>query len=109
MSEVEILSFKKVVEVENENGRAHLHPKCSECGPWLDHWQNHTGRTPLFCTVDGCLNLAEVGAHVYLPDDKRVFIVPMCKSHNGSKDSLSILPNTDFVHASQAACAAANK
>ncbi|GAB5992894.1 hypothetical protein [Aeromonas veronii] len=109
MSGVEILRFHKVVKVENENGRAHLHPKCSECGPWLDHWQNHTGKTSFFCTVEGCTNLSEVGAHVYLPDDKRAFIVPMCKSHNGAKGPLPIFAGTEFVHASQQACAEANK
>lgn len=55
------------------------------CGNWLKHWRMATLSRRLYCSVLGCWNLAEVGAHVTI-DDMRYYqtwyIVPMCKAHN---------------------------
>lgn len=55
------------------------------CGNWIQHWRNGTGGTFRKCAVVGCINSAQVGAHVQI-DDARFYrhwyIVPMCKAHN---------------------------
>ncbi len=61
---------------------------CPICGPWIDHCESMSGRPRGFCSVHGCLNFAEVGAHVFVTYsrflfDLRAYVVPMCREHNG--------------------------
>lgn len=54
------------------------------CGSWKKHWERYSGRTwPHLCSVSGCTNRAEVGAHVKRPFvNNQVWIIPMCSECN---------------------------
>ena len=97
--------------VKNVKGSSEKSPKCGNCGPWIDHWQNMSGKIAIECAVVGCDSCAEVGAHVTRPkaqnDDYKThpYIIPMCRSHNGEHGKvLKSKPGTTFVWASQEAC-----
>lgn len=111
MAKVDVLTATSDVTVENETGRAHLHEECQHCGPWIDHWEKYAKTTAKKCCIKSCDNDAEVGAHVLLPKQKddRVFIIPMCKHHNGKDESMKARSGTKFVYASQDACGKASK
>lgn len=94
--------------IQNESGRAHLHDECEHCGPWKDHWEYHSGKSATECCVLDCRNKAEVGAHVKAveckPAGDLVYIAPMCKAHNASKDMMISKPRQIYIYASQEAC-----
>lgn len=94
--------------IKNEVGRAHLHDKCEHCGSWKDHWEYHTGMNATQCCVLDCPNQAEVGAHVKAIDCQvagdLVYIAPMCKAHNASKDMMISKPLQIYIYANQEAC-----
>ncbi|GAB6392933.1 MAG: hypothetical protein MdMp014T_2306 [Treponematales bacterium] len=59
--------------------------QCSVCdAPWKDHWIGLKGEEwPRRCSVRGCHNEAEVGAHIYRENAAGTYyIVPMCRKHN---------------------------
>ncbi len=93
--------------INNENGRAHLHPECKHCGPWKDHWEYHTGKSATECCILDCHEDAEVGAHVTLDCEEAeelVYVAPMCKAHNASTDTMVSKPHQIYIYASQDAC-----
>ncbi|WP_413942926.1 hypothetical protein [Bdellovibrio sp. HCB-162] len=65
--------------------------KCSPCKTWKDHWIKLANKVwPSECSVKGCSNSAELGAHVHHPEVEGERIVPMCNSCNGLDE------NTEF-------------
>jgi len=76
------MTKEKTMKVKNINGTSQ---KTCKCGSWLDHWKNFSGQSlPTYCPAVGCLEKAEVGAHVQKdsPTDSSWYIVPLCKKHN---------------------------
>lgn len=66
---------------KNKGGTAE---RSCKCGSWKEHWLRFTGEEwPSWCSVVGCLNTAEVGAHVINPASDIEWIVPFCKDCNG--------------------------
>ena len=73
------------VTVKNVNGAAGNASQCPNCGRWLEHWRN-CGVFPLpsRCSVSGCPNPVDAGAHVEVADGEgREYIIPMCSFHSG--------------------------
>lgn len=57
------------------------------CRSWIRHWQKYSFGTRQVCTVLGCTNVAEVGAHVRSVDyrrDQDMWIAPLCKTCNSN-------------------------
>lgn len=83
-----VYTLQSEAVIKNEVGTS-TSDKCDSCGPWINHWETHSGETAGLCSVKGCLNDAEVGAHITRPkaqdEDYQThpFIVPMCREHNG--------------------------
>lgn len=90
-------AIKKVVAfttVHNENGTADKSPRCSNCGPWKEHWHKISEEAiprDGCCAVFGCTGLDSKGnkhpiegCHVTIKNssDDRVYIVPLCKGCN---------------------------
>ena len=69
--------------MHNINGSSDRSPTC-KCGSWKNHWLNFSGARvwPSSCSVKGCTNAADVGAHVQYKTNGDWYIVPMCYSHN---------------------------
>jgi hypothetical protein len=56
-----------------------------KCGSWKDHWINYSGQEwPNNCSVDGCQEKAEVGAHIWNPGVKGEYVAPSCTSCNAA-------------------------
>ena len=52
---------------------------------WLDFYEKKSKTSNNECSVLGCSEKAEVGAHVYREGNSQdVYIVPMCYGHNNS-------------------------
>ena len=62
------------------------------CGSWKQHWINISALPwPSKCSVVGCHNPAEVGAHIYNSlGSRNEYIVPMCKPCNGKNEAFAI-------------------
>ena len=76
------------MEVVNCKGTSNL--SCN-CNSWLDHWANFSNNgLPVMCSVIGCNNQADVGAHVRKNTSSSKFIIPLCKYHNSQGGQLSI-------------------
>lgn len=73
--------------------------KC-KCGSWLNHWENYAKKPSLFCSVNGCNEMAEVGAHVQTVgfSDQNWYIVPFCHKHNKTSETFDV-GNTTLVFA----------
>lgn len=71
------------------------------CGSWKQHWEKFSYQTwPSKCSVAGCHNSAEVGAHVYRPGvSNQEYIIPMCKSCNGTQDFFTTKPDIVAISA----------
>ncbi len=84
-------------EVRNLNGTSDK--KC-RCDSWLEHWEIFSKSTAKKCSVIGCAQDAEVGAHVIKCNstDKEHYIVPMCQGHNKSTEN-SITVEKELVSA----------
>jgi len=98
-----VYSVESKVTIKNEVGTGE---KSCTCGPWLGHWEKHSKRKASTCSVDGCTEVATVGAHISRPNAKSdVYkthpqIVPMCKTHNGKHGAEFVSKaNTTFVWA----------
>ena len=78
---------------KNKNGTAE---RACNCGSWRDHWLKFSkaGMWPQICAVDGCNNIAEVGAHVYHPQVGGERIAPMCRSCNKAVDAFTLKGRT---------------
>ncbi len=91
---------EKFVKLKNVNGTV---DNVCKCGGWLEHWKRFSGQSiPPFCPTEGCIQRAEVGAHVQKdnsPDDGW-YIVPLCKTHNAETGkSLTISDSVTLVSA----------
>ncbi len=54
-----------------------------KCGTWKQHWINVSGESwPEKCSVEGCTNVATLGAHIYNSDVSGERIIPACDSCN---------------------------
>lgn len=86
--------------VKNINGTSQN--KCS-CGSWLKHWERFSGQLALLCIEKNCLNMDLVGAHVQKAGayDSKWYIIPLCNSHNKSKEELEINDNYQMVSANK--------
>lgn len=71
------------------------------CLSWLEHWSRFSGQQPSVCCVMGCMNRAEVGAHVTSVNSllNTWLIVPMCNRHNMTDGELTISDSSDPVSA----------
>ena len=60
-------------------------------------------RWPHTCSVNGCLNTADVGAHVQkVRGSDRWYIIPLCSHHNNQRGSDSVVGNaTTFISANK--------
>lgn len=61
-------------------------------GSWLEYWERHSGQSAYYCSASGCFGTDLVGAHVQKAygDDKRWYIVPLCKSCNKRTDTFYV-------------------
>ena len=74
---------------------------CS-CGSWKNHWVNNSGKTwPLFCSAAGCIQHAEVGAHVINSTICDEWIIPLCNACNQKTVEFSISADTIPVPANK--------
>lgn len=83
---------------KNKNGTS---DRSCYCGTWKQHWINYSKKNwPLICSVKGCSNSAEVGAHVYNTNiSKKEYIVPMCKSCNRLTEEFYLNKDVVLVNA----------
>ena len=71
-----------------------------KCGTWKQHWINRSGKDwPTFCSVNGCINKATLGAHVINSKVSGEKIVPMCESCNKLTDEFDLTNGTTVVSA----------
>jgi hypothetical protein len=77
--------FDRPIYVRNAVGEH----KC-KCGSSLDHCKRFAGINPWGCSVFGCPEDADVGAHVVKWGilDQRLWLVPMCTWHNDQRDAV---------------------
>jgi hypothetical protein len=71
--------------VKNRNGTTDwAHPD-----GWINVWKKNTiyDKRDVDCSALHCSNTAEVGGHVMIvePESTKVFIIPLCSSHNSLK------------------------
>lgn len=72
-------------------GKTGERPSCG-CGSWKKHWLKFSDEEwPEQCSIDGCTQPAEVGAHIVrvgndTPDDE--YIAPTCSGHNNDHDAV---------------------
>ena len=99
-----VYTINTKVKIKNENGTS-KRPVCS-CGSWISHWKNFSYEDVEKCSVDGCDNKAEHGAHITRPNAQNEtyktasYIVPMCSSCNGQNgQTFTAKNNTTFVWA----------
>ena len=57
----------------------------SPTGSWIDYWEKVTDLDASYCSVKGCDDKAEHGAHVWQKKGGPQYIVPMCAHHNEQK------------------------
>lgn len=84
--------------VKNRNHTTDNDSKC--CGTWIAHWKKHKGVSPSWCR--GCSKKEKelVGGHVNKVGnntDDKWYIVPLCKSCNGTKDKEFYVQTSDLV------------
>jgi hypothetical protein len=87
---------------KNKGGTSERTP--CRCGTWKQHWKNISGKQwPKECSVDGCKNPAEVGAHLWNPQVQGEKIVPFCKQCNTQgADVVFDLKDVELVSANRA-------
>ena len=66
---------------------------------WLSFYRLYSGNDAAICSMVGCNNPAEVGAHVSLPSSstKSLYIVPACKGCNNTSTSLTVRRGVQLV------------
>ncbi len=70
------------------------------CDTWMAHWKNNTDKTwPSGCSVEGCTNSADRGAHVDNAAAQGRWIVPMCPSCNGTDGTFNLKGGVTLVPA----------
>ncbi len=79
------------------------------CGSWKQHWINFSSESwPLLCSVEGCVNKAVLGAHIYNTNSEVTgeYIAPTCDSCNKLTSIFSLKDGTTLVSANkQKTCA----
>lgn len=84
---------------ENRGGNA---PAPSKYGTWKNYWCEVSGEEwPIFTAVQGSLEKAEVGAHMYNPNVSGIWIVPLSNRQNGKNGTFTLRENTIVVTANQ--------
>lgn len=84
---------------KNKNGTS---ARTCNCGSWKQHWINASGKPwPKTCSIAGCDNDAEVGAHIINKDVSGEYIVPACKSCNNSTSAFSLKPGITLISANK--------
>lgn len=85
---------------KNKKGTAER--SCS-CGSWKQHWINNSNESwPTKCSVKGCTNDAELGAHVINLKVSGEHIVPMCNSCNQLNSEFELKGKVRLVSANVA-------
>lgn len=87
------------MKLKNINGTSDNSCKCAS---WLAHWKKYSPLTPVYCPVEGCWGVVEVGAHVqkHEGNDSAWYIVPLCKTHNAEKGkSITVSDSIKLVSA----------
>lgn len=76
------------MKIKNINGTSGNN--CS-CGSWLKHWRKFSYYDKTYCSEVSCTNQDLVGAHVQKnTSDMSWYIVPLCQTHNKSKEILDV-------------------
>lgn len=78
--------------------------RACHCNSWKNHWVNYSrGNWPSGCSVEGCGNKAEVGAHIYneSPDVTNEYIAPFCDSCNKKSSVIKLKGGTTLVRANK--------
>ena len=71
------------IQIEDSDLVAHVVGSSGQRGNWKRFWCEHTNRTwPRTCSIQGCGNAAEVGAHMWVKRCHQTFIVPTCQTCN---------------------------
>ena len=75
---------------------------CS-CGSWKEHWKKFSReKWQSKCSVEGCSESADLGAHVHIAGEKKEWIVPMCTACNNDWDKeFQLEANTILVSANK--------
>jgi hypothetical protein len=82
-----------------KNKKGTVNRSCG-CGSWKNHWINVSGKAwPIFCSVQGCLNFATLGAHVINSAVSGEQIIPMCESCNNLTTEFSLKDKITLVSA----------
>lgn len=72
----------------NKNGTA---DRGCNCGTWKQHWIKQSQKSwPSICSVEGCLSVPTLGAHVINSNVMGERIVPMCDSCNKRAGNFSL-------------------
>jgi hypothetical protein len=86
-------------QIKNAVGTAN---ETCKCATWLDHWKKFSGQTPpTYCVVDKCYHTDLVGAHVKVVGWNTVYILPLCKEHNQSTETMSVPDGWKLVPANK--------
>ena len=93
-----------MINVKNLNGTADNGPRSKGVSSWREFWESRKGHSFGKCSCSGCSNFADVGAHVQKCDqsDRRWYIVPLCASCNGKRDTFFSVHSNDLVPVSGA-------
>jgi len=72
------------VYVKNINGAT---GHTCQCGSWLHHWENISGKRAGVCAEVRCGKLASEGAHVQKSRNHNAswYIIPLCQKHNAMR------------------------
>ena len=84
-------------KVKNLNGTTDNYPP-EGYSSWIDWWRAQTNSYAPYlpCANKNCSNAAEVGGHVKLDsNNKRWFIVPICRACNRKPSSETYLVDSD--------------
>lgn len=84
---------------KNKNGTSE---RTCKCGSWENHWKNFSKRDwPYYCSKEGCINRATLGAHVINSKVNGEYIVPLCYSCNQLEDEFALEGGTVLVPANK--------
>lgn len=82
---------------KNKKGTA---KRTCKCGSWMQHWINYSKKNwSVECSVLGCKNSPNVGAHIINSDVSGEKIVPMCDSCNKATGEFSLKSGVTLVNA----------
>ncbi len=71
------------ITAENWKNKKGTGGRSCNCGSWKQHWINNSGKSwPTTCSIKGCNNPANLGAHIINSNVSGEKIVPACDSCN---------------------------